>query len=127
MILNVDVTALKKITSATIGLKSLTLPKGELTNIQLIIPSGHVGLTLTKFFYQGHQIWPLVTGSFRGNDTLITINPKLQINEQPRELLIQLINNDDTFTHTVYVIVEIDTQSNKGISINDLLSLGLEL
>lgn len=125
MILNVDITATKNVNGGTIAQATLILAQGELTNLQLIIPTGHVGLTRTVFFYQGHQIWPLVTGSFRGNGSHIIVNPKLQIDTQPRELTIQLTNFDDSYVHTVYAIIEVDTQSGEGISVTDLIELGI--
>ena len=126
MILNDTITALKLNIIPTTKQKTFILPKGKLNDLQLIIPTGHVGLTETVFYYQGHQIFPLISGNFKGNGTHIKINPGLRIDTQPRELKVILTNYDDTYEHSIYVILEIDTTSNEGLSIQELISLSME-
>ena len=76
-------------------------------SVEITFPSGCVGLVGAWFEYQDRQIWPYnLKARFRGNDQTIRITPGIELEEPPLLLTIRGINEDDTFPHTVYVVVD---------------------
>ena len=124
MILWKEVTANLASGTPTIASIQFDLPKGVITKLDVTIPLGHVGLTETRIFYQAYQVFPLVSGAFRGDASYISFHPNLVLDDPPREMIIQVTNRDDTFNHTVYVMIEIDTKLALGVTLSELLQLG---
>ena len=75
--------------------------------VEITFPSGCVGLVGVWFEYQDRQIWPYnLKARFRGNDQTIRFKPGILLEEPPLLLTIRGINEDDTFAHTVYIVVD---------------------
>ena len=75
--------------------------------VEVTFPSGCVGLVGVWFEYQDRQIWPYnLRARFRGNDQTIRFTPGIELQEPPLLLTIRGITEDDTFSHTVYVVVD---------------------
>ena len=78
-------------------------------SVELTFPSGCVGLVGVWFRYQDQQIWPIAPKSrFRGNDQSIKFNPNVELLEPPFLLTMYGINEDDTYQHTVYAVIDVD-------------------
>lgn len=76
--------------------------------VTLIHPAGCVGLVGTWFLYQSHQLYPFNAGArFKGNGASIPFKPKTEITEPPFQLTMLSFNDDDTYAHTVYAIIEV--------------------
>ena len=75
--------------------------------VEITFPSGCVGLVGVWFEYQDRQIWPNnPEARYRGNDQAIHFSPGLELLEPPFLLTVLGINEDDTFPHTVYIVVD---------------------
>ena len=75
--------------------------------VDITFPNGCVGLVEVWFEYRSRQIWPLNSdGRFIGNGQTVRFRPNFPIDKPPYELLIRGINSDDTFPHTVYILVD---------------------
>ena len=77
---------------------------GIVTEVELLFPAGHAGLTHVAIFYHERQIFPTSPEqSFCGDDHLITFNEQFAVIELPYELVVYGWNDDDTYAHTVYI------------------------
>lgn len=98
----------------------------RINSIDITFPDGCVGLVECWFEYQTIQIFPYNRdGCFIGNGQTIRIQPMVDLLEPPWELIIKATNNDDTFDHTLYVIVDasfIDKKGNIGANIIEALA-----
>jgi len=82
----------------------LPLEYGYITEVEILFPAGHAGLTYVQMFYQSRQIFPLTPGSaFRGDDHQIRFNERFPILEVPHEILVVGWAPESTLVHTVYV------------------------
>ena len=81
----------------------------KITSVELTFPSGCVGLVGAWFTYQDQQIWPITPKTrFRGNDQQILFRPNIDLLEPPHTLTLWGINEDDTFPHTVYAVIDVE-------------------
>jgi hypothetical protein len=77
---------------------------GTISQVFVLFPPGHAGLTHLQIFYQTRQIFPTTAGeSFTGDDTQYVFSERWPIFEAPHELLLRAWNDDDTHEHTIYV------------------------
>lgn len=84
--------------------KRLVLTYGVITDVNIYIPRGHVGLARLQLFYHDHQLYPLSSGeSYRGNETTIAFAEYQPIVVEPFELKARGWNLDDTFAHSFFV------------------------
>ncbi len=75
--------------------------------IEMTFPSGCVGLVGVWFEYQDRQVWPInALGVFKGENQTIVFEPNFEVIDLPHVLTLKGINSDDTFPHTVYVVVD---------------------
>lgn len=88
----------------------VTLPGTNMRIIGLNItfPSGCVGLVECSIDYQGRQLFPYnPEGKFVGNGQTISIHPQIDLLGPPHEISIVGVNADDTFEHTLYIIIDV--------------------
>ena len=77
--------------------------------VEITFPSGLVGLVSCWFKYHSRQVWPINTlGRFKGENQTITFNPDLIVSELPHTLTMYATNDDDTYPHTLYVLIDGD-------------------
>jgi len=91
---------------------SKTLPKevyfeikGEfLSEVQIVIPPGHAGLTGIAVFYGIHQLFPLPRGEWlSGEDERISFPERWEIPFAKASLRILTYNEDDTYGHSFII------------------------
>lgn len=85
---------------------TLTVPDTRLTRVEVIIPSGHVGLTGLALFYSGTQILP-----WEGNDSwIIGEDDRLTfpIDVNVTDELLAVSYNDDIYMHSHYLRLKLD-------------------
>ncbi|KKM84378.1 hypothetical protein LCGC14_1299710 [marine sediment metagenome] len=88
---------------------SIEIPPTLVDRLEITFPSGCVGLVGVRFQFQGRVIWPYnPDGWFLGNGQTVTFTPNLELKDQPNELMIEGYNDDDTFAHAVYVIIDVE-------------------
>lgn len=76
-----------------------TLERGAVERMDVVIPSGHVGLTGVAFSWGGRQIIPYEGGEWiTGNDDEVTV--ELDFDLSARALTVLTYNTDDTFGHS---------------------------
>lgn len=77
---------------------------GTISQVFILFPPGHAGLTHLQIFYQTRQIFPTTPGeSFSGDDTQYAFSERWPIFEAPHELLLRAWNEDTEHEHTIIV------------------------
>lgn len=77
---------------------------GTISQVFVLFPPGHAGLTHLQIFYQTRQIFPSTPGeSFTGDDTQYVFDERWPIFETPHELLLRAWNEDTEHEHTIIV------------------------
>ncbi len=93
---------------------------GEITDVLIYIPRGHVGLATLKILYHEHQIYPNNHGGvYRGNETSIPFRDNQEIHTAPFELKAVGTNEDTAYDHTFYVGLAV---TRKTTTVKDSLS-----
>jgi hypothetical protein len=81
---------------------------GTISQVFVLFPPGHAGLTHLQVFYQTRQIFPSTPGeSFTGDDTQHVFEERQPILEVPHRLLLRAWNSDTTYEHTIYVGISV--------------------
>lgn len=76
---------------------------GTISQVFVLFPPGHAGLTALQVFYQTRQIFPTTPGeAFVGDDTQYTFEERWPIFEPPYSLLLRAWNADTEYPHTIY-------------------------
>lgn len=76
--------------------------------VSITFPSGCAGLVGVKFIFEGSQVFPFnLDGHFVGNDQVISVHPKYIFISSPNVLTVLGYNLDDTFPHTIHVILDV--------------------
>jgi len=87
----------------------LDLAYGYITEVELLFPAGHAGLTYVQIYYQSRQVFPLTPGeAFRGDDHVIQFDEKFPIDEVPHEVMVVGWAPDATLNHTVFVDITVE-------------------
>jgi len=77
-----------------------------ITKVRVRFPPGPTGLLKVAFFYGEMQIFPYESGTyFQGDDEVIEWDEYFKMHEKPFPLTIYCKNEDDTYEHSVYIIV----------------------
>lgn len=77
---------------------------GTISQVFVLFPPGHAGLTHLQVLYQTRQIFPTTPGeSFTGDDTQYEFEERWPIFEAPHELLLRAWNEDTEHPHTIHV------------------------
>jgi len=78
------------------------LNKGLVTQVQVQIPSGAVGLACGQIWRGNSQIWPSNPGGyFKGDDLVLTWDEDYTLADEPLTLRLRVWNLDDTYAHTL--------------------------
>lgn len=91
----------KNTQSETPQKSELEIQFGVIHRIQVVIPSGHGGLTGIHILQGLHQIAP-TSGSewFSGDDLVIEYDEFIEVESTPFSLSVEAYNTDDTYAHT---------------------------
>lgn len=86
----------------------LTVYRGIITSIKVLIPAGHHALAHLVILHGSTNLAPEhgVEGIY-GEDTTIEITPYLEITSDKDKLIAEVWNEDDTYSHAFYIYVEI--------------------
>lgn len=91
-------------TEADPALQEMDLEPGNITEVEMLFPAGHAGLTYVQIYYQTRQIFPLSPGeAFRGDDHVLQFPEAFPIAEVPFMVELRGWAPDATLDHTVYV------------------------
>ncbi len=105
--------------------QSLTIPKNTtiadpatvdveiapmiIDRMEITFPSGCVGLVGVRFRYQSRVIFPYNPDSwYKGNGQTVVFTPNIELKEEPLVLTIEAYNEDDTYQHTVYIVIDVE-------------------
>lgn len=92
--------------------QTLVIPPGILRKFLIMFPAGHAGLTHLVIYFNDRQILPEQIGTdFTGDNALLSFEPNINLNEAPNRIKTSAWNTDDTYSHTIYVWLEIDTSA----------------
>ena len=81
---------------------------GIITEVEILFPAGHAGLTNLQIWYLGRQIFPTSEGAaFRGDDNVIQFSEQWRIFEVPHILTLHGWAPDAGLDHTVFVEISI--------------------
>jgi len=87
----------------------LPLEYGYITEVEILFPAGHAGLTYVQVYHQTRQIFPLTPGeAFRGDDHQIRFNERFPILEVPYSVLIVGWAPNATLDHQVFVDITME-------------------
>ena len=90
------------------ALLGLEVCAGIITEVEILFPAGHSGLTHLQIWYLGRQIFPTSEGAtFRGDDNVIEFSEQWVIQEVPHRLQLRGWGPDATLDHTVFVEISI--------------------
>lgn len=97
----------------------------RVVGLDITFPDGCVGLVECSIDYQGRQLFPYnPEGRFVGNGQTISIHPQIDLIGPPHEISIVGVNADDTFEHTLYIVIDVlflDKQGNVDTAMLDAL------
>lgn len=78
------------------------LNKGVVTQMQVQIPSGCMGLTAGQVWRGNSQVWPSNPGGyFKGDGLVLTWPEDYTLADEPLSLKLRVWNTDDTYEHTI--------------------------
>lgn len=87
----------------------LNLEYGYITEVEVMFPAGHAGLTYVQIYHQSRLIFPLTPGqAFRGDDSTITMSSRFPILEVPHAVFVVGWAPESTLVHTVFVDVTME-------------------
>jgi hypothetical protein len=82
------------------------LTSGTITEILIHFPWGCANLVHCQVLRNTWQILPLTRGEYLGgNDFTHKYLTKLDILEEPYEIIVKLYNDDDTYLHTPFIVI----------------------
>lgn len=86
----------------------LVIQFGVIHRIEIIIPTGHAGLTGVRLLRGLHQIAP-TSGSewFLGDDVHLSYAEFVEIDDTPFSISVEAYNEDDTYAHSFVVGVAV--------------------
>lgn len=86
----------------------LDLEYGYITEVEILFPAGHAGLTYIQIYHQSRLIFPLTSGqAFRGDDLVVQFDERFPILEVPYSVQVVGWAPDSTLVHTVYVGISV--------------------
>lgn len=87
----------------------LELAYGFISEVEILFPAGHAGLTYVQIYYQSRLVFPLSPGqSFRGDDLVVQFDERFPILEVPHSVQVVGWAPSATLDHTVFVEISID-------------------
>ncbi|RLI78033.1 hypothetical protein DRP04_10590 [Archaeoglobales archaeon] len=87
---------------------SISLDGDVITYVRIRYPPGPCGLLRIAFFYGPKQIFPYEEETwFYGDDEIIEWQEYYEVPERPMPLTIKAINDDDTYEHSFYVVINV--------------------
>lgn len=86
----------------------LDLEFGYISEVELMFPAGHAGLTYVQIYHQSRLIFPLSPGqAFRGDDHVIQFDEDFPFFEVPYSVTVVGWAPSATLDHTVYVEISV--------------------
>ncbi len=75
--------------------------------VEITFPSGCVGLVGVRFKYQSRVLFPYNPDDwYKGNGQTVIFTPNLELKEKPLFITVEAYNIDDTYKHTVYIVID---------------------
>lgn len=80
--------------------------RGVISKIWVTFPSGCVGLVKMRMYHEGHPFLPVNQDNYiRGNGYTFEFPVMFEITEEPQLLTVEIWNDDDTYDHTIDVLI----------------------
>lgn len=106
MIYTASILTPKNTAEADAKITEIKITNGVITQVMIIFPTGCAGLVNIQFFMGGHQFVPSTEGQvIKADGVLITSPEFLVITDAPRIITVKTWNDDDTFPHTLEVLI----------------------
>lgn len=97
---------------------SIPVPRGTVQAISAEFPSGCCGLVGVRLYHLETQVFPLPAGEWlRSDDAIITTAITTYVNAEPPQVILECYNEDDTFSHRIWIAIEIKA-NKKDVSSN---------
>lgn len=104
MIFSFDLTLSKSTIYTPVSQFEMKLCAGVIHKIDIVFPSGCMGLVSVGIFNALNKVWPTNSDKyFAANDEIITFREHHIFDVEPYTLYLQGWNDDDTFDHTITV------------------------
>ncbi len=128
MAFNVKLTIPANTKEADPAAVTLPIPAMRIDGVAITFPTGCVGLVECWLEYQAMQIFPYNREQrFAGNGQTVQIEPGIDLPDSVSDLVIKGINADDTFDHTLYIVIDVTFHDKKGKVGMDILRALQEL
>jgi len=97
---------------------SLRIPKGDITEIRVVFPTGCANLAHVRIFALERQIYPSnLGGYYQGDGVFFLIRDRYPLPEFVQEVKVEGYNEDDTYQHTITVgMTVIASEKARGVS-----------
>ena len=80
--------------------------RGIVYRVWVSFPPGSVGLLKLRILHEGHPFIPVNKDAFiRGDDYVFELPMFYEIKEEPQQITIEAWNDDDTYSHSVDVMI----------------------
>jgi hypothetical protein len=121
LLFTLEVTIPALTTETDPSIETLKLSAGVITSISIKFPAGCHGLVGVRLFHEESQIIPIGRGSWvRGDDETVPSTEYYDLGKGAKELEFVGINEDDTYSHTV--IVRVNVLPKEAASLMPLIS-----
>jgi hypothetical protein len=100
------ITVPKERTEASPVTQVMKLTQGVITRVEVQFPNGCAGLAHCKILHEESQKWPTPPSTSMASDGhAIVIDENFGLDTEPYQLKAVCWNDDDTYSHTIYVRV----------------------
>lgn len=100
------ITVAASTTEANATTQRMKLTKGVVHRLEIQFPDGCAGLAHVRILEDGHQFAPTnPSGNFASDGHTIVIDEHYELQSSPYSFKAVVWNDDDTYSHTIYVRV----------------------
>jgi len=90
------------------AVETVSLCYGDITEIEIMFPAGHAGLTHLQIWHHERQAFPTSPGeAFRGDDHVIEFPERYPVREVPYQIELRGWAPGAAYDHTVYVEITV--------------------
>lgn len=93
--------------------EKLSITRGTITSLSVYFPWGCAGLVGCQMLRLRSQLLPLSPNVWlTGNDFLHSYDYFYEITTEPYDITLRFYNEDDTYTHSPFVVIEMSRQQD---------------
>jgi len=106
--------------------EDIKLGSGRISKVDFHFPAGCAGLVGVRVLQGASQLWPLTSGEWIvSDDHTVTFSSDYLLDVRPYNLTIVGYSEDDTYPHTIYISITVDSVVDSSQPIVEAISLGV--